>query len=110
MPSFNFVFITILGCGVVTWLSRVIPFILLKKFKMSRTLTEFLSFVPLAIMAALWFESLFVQRLGHFPQINLGNLLASVPTVLSAFLSKNLLVIVVVGIISLAAIRFFLSV
>ncbi|HAX1489223.1 TPA: AzlD domain-containing protein, partial [Enterococcus faecium] len=64
-----------------------------------------LSFVPIVIMSALWFSSLFTQNIGHLPQINLENALASVPTLLAAILSKSLLVIVLVGILSLSLIR-----
>ncbi|WP_316481701.1 AzlD domain-containing protein, partial [Enterococcus faecium] len=52
-----------------------------------------------------WFSSLFTQNIGHLPQINLENALASVPTLLAAILSKSLLVIVLVGILSLSLIR-----
>ncbi|WP_429970298.1 AzlD domain-containing protein [Fructilactobacillus sp. Tb1] len=105
MPSFEFVLLVIIGCGIVTWLTRVIPFILLKKFELPISFVEFLSFVPVVIMSALWFSGIFVQHLGHFPSVNVENLLASIPTVISAIISKNLLVIVAVGIISLALIR-----
>ncbi|WP_314548498.1 AzlD domain-containing protein [uncultured Gemella sp.] len=101
----NYVILTILGCTIVTWLSRIVPFILLKKFDLPKPIVEYLSFVPIVIMSALWFNSLFVQRIGEFPEINYENLLASLPTVLSAVISKSLLVIVVVGIFSLAIIR-----
>ena len=105
MLSTNYIILTILGCSIVTWLSRVLPFILLMKFDLPKPVIEYLSFVPIVIMSALWFNSLFVQKIGEFPQINYENLLASFPTVLSAIISKSLLVIVVVGIISLAVIR-----
>ncbi|USS93240.1 AzlD domain-containing protein [Fructilactobacillus ixorae] len=105
MPSFEFVFLVILGCGLVTWLNRVIPFVLLKRFELPLAMVEFLSFVPVVIMAALWFTGLFHQHLGHLPTLNELNCLASIPTVFSAIISKNLLVIVVVGIISLAVLR-----
>lgn len=105
MLSTNYVILTILGCTIVTWLSRIVPFILLKKFDLPKSIVEYLSFVPIVIMSALWFNSLFVQRIGEFPEINYENLLASLPTVLSAVISKSLLVIVVVGIFSLAIIR-----
>lgn len=106
MPSFNFVLLTIIGTGIVTWLSRIIPFVLLKKFQLSKGVIEFLSFVPIAIMSALWFENLFVQHIGHLPSIEMGNFLASIPTVVSAIITKNLLVIVIVGVISLGIVRF----
>ena len=77
----------------------------MKKFDLPKPVIEYLSFVPIVIMSALWFDSLFIKKIGEFPQINYENLLASLPTVLSAIISKSLLVIVVVGIISLAIIR-----
>ncbi|USS90508.1 AzlD domain-containing protein [Fructilactobacillus carniphilus] len=106
MLSFKFVLLVIVGCGVVTWLNRVIPFLLLKRFELPMAAVEFLSFVPVVIMAALWFTGLFHQHLGHLPTLDWQNLVASVPTVISAVISKNLLVIVAVGIVSLAIIRF----
>ena len=104
MLSTNYILLTILGCSIVTWLSRILPFVLLKKFDLPKPIIEYLS-VPIVIMSALWFDSLFIQKIGEFPQINYENLLASLPTVLSAIISKSLLVIVVVGIVSLAIIR-----
>ena len=106
MLSTNYILLTILGCTIVTMLSRVLPLVLLKKFNLQKAVIEYLSFVPIVIMSALWFNSLFVQRVGEFPEINYENLLASLPTVLSAIISKNLLVIVIVGILSLAIIRY----
>lgn len=105
MPSTKFVLWTLIACGLVTWLSRIMPFVLLKKFNLSPKVVEFLGFVPITIMAALWFENLFHQQIGHLPQIDFANLLASVPNVLTAILTKKLLLIVVVGIISLALVR-----
>jgi len=105
MPSTKFIIWTIIACGIVTLLSRIMPFILLKKFNLPAKVVEFLSFVPITIMAALWFENLFKQNIGHLPQIDYANLIASVPTVLTAILTKKLLLIVIVGIISLALVR-----
>jgi len=105
MPSTKFIIWTIIACGIVTLLSRIMPFILLKKFNLPAKVVDFLSFVPITIMAALWFENLFKQNIGHLPQIDYANLIASVPTVLTAILTKKLLLIVIVGIISLALVR-----
>ncbi|KRM11102.1 Branched-chain amino acid transport protein [Lentilactobacillus farraginis DSM 18382 = JCM 14108] len=98
-----------MGSGIATWLSRIMPFVILKKFKLSAGVIEFLSFVPIAIMSALWFENLFIQHLGHLPSLNVPNLIASLPTILSAIISKSLLVTVVVGVISLAFLRLVLG-
>ena len=105
MSSFEFIALTIIGCGLVTWLSRVLPFILLKKMNLPQIVVEYLSFVPVVIMSALWISNLFVQHLGHLPSINWDNLLASLPTVVAAVLTKNLLIIVLVGVLSLALVQ-----
>ena len=106
MLSTSYILLTILGCTIVTWLSIVLPFVLLKKFDLPKAIIEYLSFVPIVIMSALWFDGLFIQKIGEFPQINYENLLASLPTVVSAIISKSLLVIVAVGILSLGIIRY----
>ncbi|WP_421823452.1 AzlD domain-containing protein [Fructobacillus cardui] len=98
--------LTIIACGLVTWVSRIFPFVMLKKFDLPEGILEFLSFVPITIMAGLWFESLFVQYLGHLPSINCPNLWASLPTVATAMVTKNLLLTVVVGVLSFAVINF----
>ncbi|WP_288531948.1 AzlD domain-containing protein [uncultured Secundilactobacillus sp.] len=101
----SYVLGVILVSGLVTWLSRIFPFVLLKHFSLPSVVINFLSFVPISIMTALWINSLFIQHLGHFPAVDWPNFLASGPTILSAMISKNLMVIVVVGVISLAVIK-----
>ncbi|MCT6828512.1 MAG: AzlD domain-containing protein [Lactobacillus helsingborgensis] len=105
MSSSNYTLLTILGCGLATWLSKVIPFILLKKFSLPEKLVDFLSFVPIVIMSALWFSNLLLAKPGHLPQFNVEYVLASIPTFAAAIISKSLLVIVLVGMVSLAVIR-----
>lgn len=102
----KYVLLVILFSGLVTWLSRITPFVLLKKFTLPKIVVNFLSFVPISIMTALWVESLLVQHLGSLPSLNVENILASVPTVISAVISKNLMIIVIVGVVSLGVIKF----
>lgn len=99
------VYLTIILAGLVTWLIRVIPFILVKRFKLPHWLMNFLSFVPVAILSAIFVESLLVYHAGHWPSINFGNFLAAIPTVLTAIISKSLLAVVIVGVIAMALIR-----
>ncbi len=101
------VYITIFLCGLVTWLIRVVPVIIVKKFRLPAWLLHFLIFVPVAILAAIFMESLLVYHQGGWPGFNLQNVLASVPSLISAVISKNLLIIVLVGIVSMAIIRAF---
>ena len=105
MSSSNYIYLTIIGCGIATWLSRVLPFFILKKFSLPKVIVDFLSFVPIVIMSTMWFSNLFTARPGQLPKVNLEFLMASVPTFIAAVISKSLLVTVIVGIIALAVLR-----
>jgi len=105
VSSSNYIYLTIIGCGIATWLSRVLPFFILKKFSLPKVVVDFLSFVPIVIMSTMWFSNLFTARPGQLPKVNLEFLMASIPTFIAAVISKSLLVVVIVGIIALAILR-----
>ncbi|WP_056956998.1 AzlD domain-containing protein [Lacticaseibacillus pantheris] len=105
MPSFEYSLLVVIGCGVVTWLCRVIPFILLKKWRLPAPVLEFLSFVPVSIMAALVVSSLFTQHLGRLPTLNVPYAIATIPSVVVAVVTRSLLAVAVVGIAALAITR-----
>ncbi|WP_328285054.1 AzlD domain-containing protein [Liquorilactobacillus vini] len=90
---------TILGCSLVTWFLRVTPFIILQHFHLPKLVLDFLNFVPIAIMAGLWIESLLIRQPGQLPAINWLNLGASIPAFLTVIISRNLLITVIVGVI-----------
>ncbi|OCG18493.1 branched-chain amino acid transporter AzlD [Gilliamella sp. App6-5] len=98
----------ILGCGIVTWLPRVIPFMLVRKFQLPDIVIRFLSYVPLCILTALFVQNLFVAKQGQFPDFNVEYCLATIPTAVVAFLTKNLMCIVVAGMSFMALIRYFM--
>lgn len=99
--------LVIIGCGVVTWLPRVIPFMLVRKWNLPKVVMKYLTYVPLCILTALFIQGLLTKQSGEFPAIQLDNLLAALPTIVTAILTKRLLVVVIVGIGSMALIRFF---
>ncbi|HAT56306.1 MAG TPA: branched-chain amino acid ABC transporter [Veillonellaceae bacterium] len=109
MYSFEDVLLTIAGCGLVTWLSRTAPFFLLKKLSLPKAAVEYISFVPVVILSALWFSSWFHGEPGHLPEPDIENMAASLPAAVSAVLSKNLLVTVITGIVSMAVVRWVLG-
>ncbi|OCG25314.1 branched-chain amino acid transporter AzlD [Gilliamella sp. App2-1] len=97
-----------LGCGLVTWLPRVIPFVLIRKLQWPNAVIRFLSYVPLCILTALLVQNLFVKKEGHFPDFNVEYCLATIPTTIVAFVTKNLMCIVVAGMCSMALICYFM--
>ncbi|MWP50094.1 AzlD domain-containing protein [Gilliamella sp. Lep-s21] len=98
----------ILGCGLVTWLPRVIPFMLVRKLQLPNVVIRFLSYVPLCILTALFVQNLFVVKEGQFPDFHVEYCLASIPTVIVAVVTKNLMCIVVAGMCFMALIRYFI--
>ncbi|MFD1431550.1 AzlD domain-containing protein [Lacticaseibacillus yichunensis] len=97
--------VTILLCGLATWLLRVTPFVLVKAARLPKWLLSFLSFVPVAILAAIFAEELLVYHPGAWPTLNVENTLAALPAIVAAIISKSLLVTVVVGVAAMAAVR-----
>ena len=85
----KFILIAILLGFVVSWVPLV----------------RFLHYLPVSILFALILYSLTTEKIGHLPQFKWMEILATVPTVIVAFKSKNLLYAVTVGIVSMALIR-----
>ncbi|MBC6295829.1 AzlD domain-containing protein [Listeria sp. FSL L7-1517] len=108
MAISTYTLFVIIGCGIVTFIPRVLPFIFVRKLALPDIVIRFLSFVPLAILTALFVQSLLTTSKNAFPVINMENLLASLPTIITAILTKNLMWIVIVGIVSMAVIRLIL--
>lgn len=106
MSETSRIVLTIFGTGLVTWLSRVLPFAVLKKVRLPQGVIDYLSFVPIVIMSALWFDNLFNQHLGQLPTVNIDYLLATLPAVVTAVMTKSLLAVVLVGMGALALIRY----
>lgn len=98
----------ILGCGIVTWLPRVIPFMLVRKLQLPDMVIRFLSYVPLCILTALFVQNLLVVKQGQFPDLNIEYGLAALPTVIVAIVTKNLMCIVICGVVAMALIRYFM--
>lgn len=97
----------ILGCGIVTWLPRILPFVLVRKLQLPNMVIRFLSYVPICILTALFVQNLFIAKEGALPELHIGYALATIPTVIITILTKNLMWIVIAGIVSMALIRYF---
>ena len=93
------------GC-IATLLPRILPITILSKIKLNKNVEEFLTYIPISILAALIAVELFTVDNKFSIQGNFLELLAAIPTALIAFKKNNLLLTVVVGIVSIAILRF----
>ncbi|TCP52570.1 branched-subunit amino acid transport protein [Tumebacillus sp. BK434] len=100
------VFLIILGSAFVTFLPRVLPLMVLSRMELPEWGIRWLNNVPIAVMAALIGQELFVQD-GQFSLLNDVELLAAIPAVLVAMKTKSLLGTVVAGMVSIMALRYF---
>lgn len=93
---------------VVTWIPRVLPFVLLKYRDLPDIVTRFLRYLPVTIIFALFLSSLFSVKIGRLPSVRWDVLLVSLPTLYVAFRYCNLMWTVLVGIVSMGLLRLFL--
>ena len=89
--------LTIAGMGIVTFLPRVLPFLLVERFEMPGRVRQALSYVPMAVLSAIVAQDLVAP--GGETDLSADNLrlLAGVAGVAVAALSRNIAVTIVAG-------------
>lgn len=95
------IWIIIIGMGIITYLERASFFMLLGRWEMPALLTRSLRFTPAAVLSALVLPAV-VYNSGEF-DVSLGNLrlIAAVVASLVAWYTKNILLTIAAGMISL---------
>jgi branched-subunit amino acid transport protein len=94
----------LMGCALVTWLPRIIPFLFVKSVELPDVVLRWLKYIPICILSALVFEGLFEEK-GKFVVLDGLHLLAAFPTLLVAVWTKSLSKTVLVGVASMALLR-----
>ncbi len=96
----------ILAAMVVTWVPRILPFVLTKGKSLPPLALRFLRFLPLSIIFALTLSSVVDERVGHFPRFLPIETIALLPTFFVVLKTKNILLAVIVGVVVTASLRF----
>ena len=105
MISFE-MFLLILGCAIVTWIPRVLPFAFMKKVKLPSVILRWLAYIPICILSALVISNLFIKR-NSYVTLNWPVLVAAIPTLIIAIWTKSLSLTVIVGVAAMAIIQYF---
>ncbi|GAA2904264.1 AzlD domain-containing protein [Enterococcus pseudoavium] len=105
--SNSYYLMTIFGCALVTWLPRVLPFVLTKAVTLPKILENFLSYLPMTILTALLLQSILNFQPGHFPTFRLPEVLACIPALIVGIRTNDLMKIVLTGILGIALLRCF---
>ncbi|PLX76702.1 MAG: AzlD domain-containing protein [Desulfuromonas sp.] len=85
------------GMGLVTYLPRMLPMVLLAHRQLPKWTIDWLSFIPVAMLSALIAPGLFVDSSRHALSFGKLELLVAVPTLLFAAKSRSLGATVVIG-------------
>ena len=101
-----YVWSVIVGGCIVTVIPRVLPITILSKIRLNKKVEEFLTYIPISILAALIAVELFTDNNKISIEGNFVEILAAVPTLLVALKRNNLLLTVVIVIVSIAILRF----
>ncbi|MGQ7557506.1 AzlD domain-containing protein [Streptococcus suis] len=99
------ILLIILASALVTWLPRVLPFVLTQNKSLPPRMVKFLRFLPITIIFALTLSSIMDEKVGFLPSLLPVESLALIPTFLVVLRSKNILLAVVVGVLTTAALR-----
>ena len=101
----KYILLAILLSALVTWIPRVLPFILVKYKGLPPMVERFLKYLPVSIIFALILSSVTNAKTGQLPSFKWLDLLAIFPTTYIAFKYKNLILTVVCGVVLVALLR-----
>ena len=101
----KYILLAVLLSALVTWIPRVLPFILVKYKGLPPKVERFLKYLPVSIIFALILSSVTNAQRGQLPSFKWLDLLAVFPTTYIAFKYKNLILTVVCGVVLVALLR-----
>ncbi|HFU4056096.1 TPA: AzlD domain-containing protein [Streptococcus suis] len=99
------ILLIILAAALVTWVPRVLPFVLTQNKSLPPRMVKFLSFLPITIIFALTLSSIMDEEVDTLPSLLPIESLALIPTFLVVLRTKNIFFAVVVGVMTTAALR-----
>ncbi len=101
------ILLAILASAAVTALMRVVPVLLLSRFRMPPALQQWLSFIPTAIMAAIIAAELLGKPALTSDGISISLLAAAIATVVG-ILSRSLFATVIAGMVAFTGLSYLL--
>ena len=63
MTTTTSMILIIIGCAIVTWIPRAVPFMFVRSVKLPDVILRWLSFIPVCILSALVIENLFSEEI-----------------------------------------------
>lgn len=101
------ILLAIFASALVTALMRVLPILLLSRFRLAPVVQQWLSFIPAAIMAAIITAELMGKPALTPSGISLS-LLAAIVAAVAGVVTRSLFATVIVGMMAFTVLNFFL--
>jgi branched chain amino acid efflux pump len=102
------IWLVMLFGGLITFSIRFSFIYLFGRFHIPETMRKALHYVPPAVLSAIIFPELFLQNQQLDISLSNHRLLAGVIAIITAYLTKNTLVTILVGMLALALLQLFL--
>ncbi len=94
-------FLTILGMGLVTYLTRLTPMWLYKRLQIPLWVQQAMRYVPTAVLTAIIFTEVLIPNGSLDISLHNGRLIAALLAAIAAWRTGNVLVTIAVGMIAL---------
>ena len=101
------IWISIIITGLINYLTRLGPVLLIKPQKLNSKLKIVLNYVPSAVFPAIIFPAVFLNDSGLLVEFNDPKVIATIIAFLTGIFSKNLTITILTGLISYWIILFF---
>ena len=98
----------IIGCALVTWLPRILPFMFVRSIELPEVVLKWLRYIPVCILSALVIENLLDTKSQPFVTLDWPVFITFIPTLAIALITKSLSITVIAGVLIMAAVRFFM--
>ncbi|CAM2778007.1 AzlD domain-containing protein [Paenibacillus sediminis] len=103
------ILLIIIGAAIVTLIPRVLPLMLFSRIQIPDWGLRWLNHVPIAVMASLLAQELFMSGNKFSFTSNVLTILASLPSFAVAIITRSLLGTVIVGVVTMMLLRLFFS-
>jgi|LSQX01.1.fsa_nt_gb branched-subunit amino acid transport protein len=99
--------IVILGSALVSFLPRFLPMYYLTRQKIPPLVTAWLRYIPVAVLSALVVPGILTSDGRLFFSFENSYLLATIPAVITAVFSKNMVLTIIVGMAAVFLLQYF---
>tara|TARA_Y100000591_G_C21750607_1_gene654528 strand:- start:616 stop:930 length:315 start_codon:yes stop_codon:yes gene_type:complete len=100
--------ISIIIAGIINYITRLGSILIINPNKMNKTTKQLLLYVPSAVFPAIIFPAVFLNEDGNLSGIYDPKVLAIFVAIFLGFISRNLIITIISGLISYWIIIFFL--